>query len=138
MKYLKRFNESNNSINIEYYEHGKCELFAFALHIVLGYDMYFFIDNEAEFETDGDFDYGSALVHAYCKNKNGNYFDASGLITLNDIEEDHAEYVNGPEHILVSDEMFYDYIKDGFISDFIESELENIEKYIKDNILNYG
>tara|TARA_R110001592_G_scaffold357932_2_gene661839 strand:- start:58 stop:510 length:453 start_codon:yes stop_codon:yes gene_type:complete len=125
------------NLNMEYYEHGQCELFALALHKTLGYDMYFFIDNNAEFETDEGFDYGDALVHAYCKDDKGNYFDASGLVTLNDIENDHVEYVDEPEHILVTEKMFYDYIQSGFISKFKMSELNNLETYIKENLSKY-
>jgi len=127
----------NEKVNIEYYEHGQCELFALALHKTLGYDMYFFIDNNAEFETDDGFDYGDALIHAYCKDKKGNYFDASGLITLNDIEHEHADFVNEPEHILVSEKIFYEYIQSGFISKFKISELNKLETYIKENASKY-
>jgi hypothetical protein len=127
----------NENVNIEYYEHGQCELFALALHKTLGYDMYFFIDNNAEFENDDDFEYGDALIHAYCKDKKGNYFDASGMITLNNIEDEHANFVNEPEHILVNEKMFYDYVKSGFISKFKISELKKLETYIKENISKY-
>ena len=136
VKNFKQF--INESLNIEYYEHGQCELFALALHKTLGYDMYFFIDNNAEFETDDGFDYGDALIHAYCKDKKGNYFDASGLITLSDIENEHTDFVNEPEHILVSEKMFYDYIQSGFISKFKISELNKLETYIKENISKYA
>jgi hypothetical protein len=148
MKDLKKFIKTtireylNENVNIEYYEHGQCELFALALHKSLGYDMYFFIDNNAEFETDDGFDYGfdygDALIHAYCKDKKGNYFDASGLITLNDIENEHADFVNEPEHILVSEKMFYEYIQSGFISKFKTSELNKLETYIKENVSKYA
>ena len=127
----------NENVNIEYYEHGQCELFALALHKTLGYGMYFFIDNNAEFETDDDFEYGDALIHAYCKDKKGNHFDASGLITLNDIENEHADFVNEPEHILVSEKMFYEYIQSGFISKFKISGLNKLETYIKENVSKY-
>ncbi len=127
----------NENINIEYYEHGQCELFALAIHKTLGYDMYFFIDNNAEFETDEGFDYGDALVHAYCKDKNGNYFDASGLITLNNIENEHADFVNEPNHIHVTEKMFYDYIQNGFISNFKTTELDKLKRYIIKNVSNY-
>ena len=143
MKDLKRFITTtireyiNENVNIEYYEHGQCELFALALHKTLGYDMYFFIDSNAEFETDDDFEYGDALIHAYCKDKKGNYFDASGLITLNDIENEHADFVNEPEHILVNEKLFYEYIQSGFISKFEISELNKLETYIKENVLKY-
>jgi hypothetical protein len=123
---------------IEYYEHGQCELFALALHKTLGYDMYFFIDNNAEFETDDGFDYSDALVHAYCKDKKSNYYDASGLITLNDIEDDHTDYVNEAEHILVTEKLFNDYIQNGFISNFKITELNKLETYIKDNVSKYA
>jgi hypothetical protein len=137
--YTKSFKQFvNESLDIEYYKHGQCELFAFALHKTLGYDMYFFIDNNAEFETDEGFDYGDALVHAYCKDGKGNYFDASGLVTSNDIENDHAEYVNEPEHILVTEKRFYEYIKSGFISKFKMSELNKLETYIKENVSKYA
>ena len=128
----------NENVNIEYYEHGQCELFALALHKTLSYDMYFFIDNDAEFEIDDGFDYGDALIHAYCKDKKGNYFDASGLITLNDIENEHADFVNEPEHILVNEKMFYDYVQSGFISNFKISELNKLETYIKENVSKYA
>jgi len=131
-------NTKNENVNIKYYEHGQCELFALALHKTLGYDMYFFIDNNAEFETDDGFDYGDALVHAYCKDKKSNYYDASGLITLNDIENEHTDFVNESEHILVSEKMFYEYIQNEFISKFEISELNKLETYIKENVSKYA
>lgn len=128
MKKFKQF--ILEQIDIEYYKHGQCELFAYALHKILNYDMYFFVDNEAEFDDE----YELALIHAYCRDKNGNYFDANGLVTLDDIENEHTDYVNDPEHILVDDSMFFEYIQSGFISNFKQSELNILEKYIKDNI----
>jgi hypothetical protein len=128
----------NENIDIEYYEHGQCELFTLALHKTLGYDMYFFIDNNAEFETEDGFDYGDALVHAYCKDKKGNYFDASGLITLDEIENEHADFVNEPEHIFVTEKMFFNFIKNGFISKCDITELKKLKKYIKKNISKYS
>jgi hypothetical protein len=100
--------------------------------------MYFFIDNNAEFETEDGFDYGDALVHAYCKDKKGNYFDASGLITLDEIENEHADFVNEPEHIFVTEKMFFNFIKNGFISKFDITELKKLKKYIKKNISKYS
>jgi len=131
------FEYLNEKVNIEYYEHGQCELFALALHKTFGYDIYFFIDNNVEFETEDGFDYGDALIHAYCKDDKGNYFDASGLVTLNDIENEHTEYVNESEHILVTEKMFYEYIQSGFILKFRISELNKLETYIKENFLKY-
>jgi hypothetical protein len=136
--YVKNFKEFINENNyIDYYEHGQCELFALALHKTLGYDMYFFIDNNVEFEIDNGFECGNALVHAYGKDKNGNYFDASGLITLDDIENEHSEYVNEPEHRIVTEKIFYEYVQEGFISKFNIDELNKLKNYIKDNISNY-
>ena len=129
---------TDENVNIEYYEHGQCELFSLALHKTLGYDMYFFVDNNAEFETDDGFDYGDALVHAYCRDKKGNYFDASGSITLNDIENEHTDFVNEPEHILVSEKMFYEYIRRWIIPKFKISELNKLETYIKENVSKYA
>jgi len=94
------------------------------------------MDN-VEFETEDGFDYGDALIHAYCKDDKGNYFDASGLVTLNDIENEHTEYVNESEHILVTEKMFYEYIQSGFILKFRISELNKLETYIKENFLKY-
>ena len=134
MKYIKLF----ENFSIDIYEHGRCELFAIALHKELDYDIYFFIDNNAEFETEDGFDYGDALIHAYCKDEKNNCFDATGLVTISDIEDDHCEYVDEPEHIKVSDEMFEEYVRDGFIGDYDENEISKIRNYIKYNYKLYS
>jgi hypothetical protein len=133
MRHLKLYEE----FNIDYYEHGRCEIFALALHKTLGYDMHFFLDEEAEFETEDGFEYGTALVHAYVKDKDGNMFDATGRINQENLEEDHSEYVNEPSDIIVDENLFRKFINDGFIADYKEHELNKVIEYIINNISKY-
>ena len=128
--------ENNNIFNIEIYEHGRCELGAYVLHLVLGYDMYFFLDEEAEFETDDGWVNDIVLIHAYCKDNKNNMYDITGHINENDLYE-HAEWIQSPIHEKVTVEMFHQYIDEGFITNYTQNEINNLKKYIIDNIERY-
>lgn len=136
LSYYQFLNE-NNEFDIYQYEHGKCELAAYALHLVLGYDMYFYIDEEAEIETEeGEYVYDNVLIHAYCKDKNNTMYDITGIIDYNDLE-DHADWVISPIHKKVNSKIYHKYIKDGFLSNYNEKELNKLKDYIKKNISLY-
>ena len=129
MKYFKLFEE----FNIDIYEHGRCEVFAFCLSDVMGYDMYFLLDDEAEIETeDGDYVIETVLVHAYCKDRDGNMFDATGQINKDDLY-DHAEDIIEPRTIKVSSNGFFSFISDGIISHINDMNLSEIKIYIRNN-----
>lgn len=133
MKHLKLFEE----FDISHFEHGKCEIFALALHKVLGYDIHFFLDDEAEFQDEDDYEYETALVHAYAMDDNGRMFDATGEISKVNLEEDHAEYVNEPRDIIVDESLFKKMVNDGFIGKYTKHELNQAIDYIQDNINKY-
>lgn len=137
MKYLKLFEEYSEEINIDMYEHGLCERFALALHEELGYTMYFYIDGEAEFETDGGYTTGEALIHAYATDENGNMFDATGKIEEDDLDE-HANYVNdGIKWKIKSKKEFDANVRSGFISQYSKDEIKKLRRYIRNNIDKY-
>ena len=120
MRHLNYFKEH---IDVDQYQHGSCEVFALAMHMELGYDMYFLLDEQAFFEDDGDGFYGEALVHAYCGNKSGRMFDVTG-----EIDEDYLfkEFeVNEPKIIQVSDIDFQNMVNDKFIAKTDEKELQD-------------
>jgi hypothetical protein len=133
MKFIKTF----ESFNIEIYEHGRCELFTLALHKELGFDMYFYLDKEAEFEDEsGEIFYDTALIHAYVKDKNNNLIDATGKIEEEDLDE-HAEWVSNGESIVVNQSKFDSLVDKGFISPYTKTELSDCQEYIKSNIEKY-
>ena len=127
MKHLKLFED----FNIDIYEHGRCELFALALHEELGYEMYLFLDEEAEFDNY----YGEALIHAYTKSPNDDLFDASGKVTLEDIENHGDWNVDWHRHININ--IFQEYVNSGFFTPYTKSEIYDCRKYISNNIEKY-
>ncbi len=133
MKYLHLF----ENFEIHTYEHGRCELFAYVLHKVMGYELYFHVDDEAEIETEEGYNTTTtALVHAYCKDVDGNLYDATGRIEYSELEE-HSDWVNEPRDILVSEELFNQFISDGFIGEYTSDEYNDVESYIIENKVLY-
>jgi hypothetical protein len=128
MKHIKLFED----FNIDIYEHGRCELFALALHEELGYDMYFYYDDEAEIDDD----YDTALVHAFAKDKNGILYDATGEIVEKDLD-DHAEYVNSSRLEKIDIKEFHELVDSGFISEYNPDDITEIRKYIREHISKY-
>jgi hypothetical protein len=131
MKHLNTF----ESFNIDIYEHGSCEVFAFALHKELSYDMFFFLDEEAEFD---DYETGRALIHAYVKDKNGNMIDATGVISKHDLENNHANWVSSPNTIQVDEDMYSNFVESGFLAGHTEDELSSCIEYIRQNHNKYN
>lgn len=134
MKKIKTF----ETFNIDIYEHGRCELFALALHLELGYDIFFYLDNDAEIETEnGEYVFETVLVHAFAKDYRGNMFDATGEINKEDLE-DHAEWVNSPQILKIKNkDMFDDYVKTKFLSDYDIKDISECRRYIRSDINKY-
>ena len=82
--------------------------------------------------------FNSSLTQTLLGKSIPHLFFVSWELTLNNIENEHADFVNEPEHILVTEKMFYDYIQNGFISKFKITDLNKLETYIKDNVSKYA
>lgn len=132
MKYLQYF----ESFNIDIYEHGRCEIFALALHKELNYDVFFLLDDEAYFDDFDEEKDRTVLIHAYTKDEKGNMFDAKGLISEEDLE-DHADFVNSPRTIKVSEKEFNEFIKSKFIARYSPKELLECQIHIRNNVNKY-
>jgi hypothetical protein len=130
MKHIKLFEE----FNIDLYEHGQCEIFAYRLSEILNYKLMFYLDLEAEIETeDGDYVYETVLVHAYCVDQHNNMFDATGLIDKSDLD-DHAEYVNSPKIIEANNELLEEFVGEDVLKGNYD---KNVDEYIQRNISKY-
>ena len=133
MRHLKTYKIFESEIDIDDYIHGSCELFTLAMHEELGYDMYFLFDSQAYFEDTDSYD--TALVHAYCKDSDGNMYDASGVIDEEYLENEFEN--NDPYTEKISDKEFRKLSNSGFIQKIKRTEVELLRKYIKDNIEKY-
>jgi hypothetical protein len=113
----------------ESYLHGRCHIFALALHEVFGYKMELFWDTEAWFDDGETID--TALVHAYCIDSKGNLFDARGKVTRKLIEDDY-EY-NESEFSITTKSHLEKLMNQGVLGKPAKGELEFLKTYILNN-----
>lgn len=124
--------------NTEYcladYTHGRCHLFAQALHEELGYEMEFLWDNDYFFEDD---DVPSiVLVHAYCilpkgKAFKGKYVDARGGVSKRMIEREY-EY-NSKWYEKFTIEQLKTAIKNKLLCKPDKGEIKALRNFIREN-----
>ena len=136
LRYSDFLRENVSNFDIDIYEHGNCEVFALALHRELGYKVFFYMDDEAEFEGDDEDYTDTALVHAYAVDDDGNMFDASGQID-EEMLDDHADYVVSPRTEEVTEVDYRKKVKSGLIAPIVESEVDECRQYIRNNISKY-
>lgn len=120
------------NLKILNYIHGRCQIFAKALHEELGYEMellwdddYWFIDS---WET------GNVLVHAYCV-VGDKCVDARGFFQKEIIDEDFECNTHRYEDTKL--EELEELIREGVLDEPQKGEMEALRKFIKDNRENY-
>ena len=138
MYYIKLFEDFNEEEFIEKYNQGRCEVFALALHLELGYTIILYIDSECEYEDEeGETFYAPGLVHTYAEDAVENMFDVNGKITKDNLD-DHADYVTDGEYVYVTPlELTENYIKTKILAKITKKELDICCKYIRVNITKY-
>lgn len=108
----------------EKYLHGECHIFALALHLEFGYPIQLAIDAfDLEIESE-------RLIHAYCI-KDDKAVDVRGLVNIGEILDDF-DY-NEPYHMNVNKEGLLKLIKDGFLHEPEENQLEEVISFIRNN-----
>lgn len=96
-----------NKFNVSHYLHGKCHLFALALHEVTGLKIGLFVDEER-------FEGVAGLDHAFCYINNDYIIDAQGIRSKTEIM---AEYC-------METWKFAEYMDDGtIINEWIQNNL---------------
>lgn len=136
---LEDVDVSGTENNLMDYAHGRCHLFAQALHEELGYAMEFLWDDEYYFE--GDNAPSIVLVHAYCilpkgKPFKGKYVDARGSVSKRMIEREY-EY-NSKWYETVTLEQLKTTIRSKRLCKPEKGEIKAIRKFIRDNKSNFS
>jgi hypothetical protein len=129
----------NTEFYLSDYLHGRCHLFAQALHEELGYEIEFFWDEEAWF-NEGEY-IGIALVHAYCilpkgKPFRGKYVDVRGVVTKKMIEDEFDW--NVPKYEKISIEQLKTLITNNVLFEGEKNEVKELRRYIRENIQFYS
>lgn len=119
--------------NLMNYIHGRCHIFAQALHEELGYELEFLWDNDFWFE-DNDFP-STVLVHAYCIKNNHSYVDARGFVSKELIEYEFE--CNELSYEKFSYEDLQNAYKDNILEKPTEEELNLVKDYIRKNFIDY-
>ncbi|GAB6428254.1 hypothetical protein bcgnr5372_39110 [Bacillus luti] len=135
---LEYINVPKTYYNLLDYTHGRCHLFAQALHEELGYELEFLWDDEYWFE--GDNAPSIVLVHAYCilpkgKPFKGKYVDARGGVSKRMIEREY-EY-NSKWYEKTTLEQLKETIKNKRLCKPDKGEIKAIRKFIRENINSY-
>ena len=135
---LEDIDVPKTSYNLMDYIHGRCHLFAQALHEELGYEMEFFWDDGYWFE--GNSFASTVLVHAYCvlpkgKPFKGKYVDARGGVSLRMIEREYEYNVKRTQRVTI--EHLKRDIKDEFLCKPDKGEIKALRKFIRENISSY-
>lgn len=130
---VEKINIPQTPYNIENYLHGRCHLFAQALHEELGYEVEFFLDDDYWFE-DSDFP-STVLVHAYCISPKNKCIDARGEVSRCVLEEEY-EY-NLVRYQRVSLQELKNEIKSKRLCEPDKGEIETLREFIRGNISEY-
>lgn len=135
---LEDIDVPKTSYNLMDYIHGRCHLFAQALHEELGYEMEFLWDDEYWFE--GDNVPSIVLVHAYCilpkgKPFKGKYVDARGGVSKRMIEREYE--CNSEWYEKVTLEQLKAAIKNKTLCKPDKGEIKALRKFIRENISSY-
>jgi hypothetical protein len=133
---IRQLIEESSELGLDDFEHGRCELFALALHEELGYDIKFFVDEEAEIETEDGVIYDIALIHAYTEDENGVMFDATGKIKEDDLE-DHADFITYPNTLDVEKSDYSEFVSDEWIATYSDDDIKKAKSYIRANLDKY-
>lgn len=118
------------------YAYGRCQIFAYALSLELGYEMEFMWDMDYYFEG-GDTE-SMVLAHAYCvlPNQKDTFVDARGVICKDVILYDY-EY-NRERFERISGEQLQQYFAEEFLEKPSEGELAALRQYIRNNVADYN
>jgi hypothetical protein len=111
-----------------FYLHGRCHIFALALHLALGYRIEALWNSEP-LSDDGDFG-ERALVHAYCRRPDGQMVDASGVISKDQLYSDYGELPNSPEAECLTPQAMRAYIRNRILERPQPCEVQNLVQYI--------
>jgi len=120
------------------YIHGRCQVFAQALHEELGYELEFFWDHGYWFDDD---DYPSTvLVHAYCILPKGvpfkgKYVDARGALSKRMMQQEYEYSIPLYEKYSI-DRLEEDY-KQNILEQPTKEEIKAVRNYIRENINKY-
>ena len=118
-------------INIAEYLHGRCHIFALALHTALGYPMEFLWDLAAT--DDETWEDREALVHAFCKRPDGAMVHVTGTFTQAELEEDFAQFgVQEPDLRRESADDVQRQIAEGLLEAPRVGEVEQLVSYINE------
>ena len=109
------------------YIHGRCHIFALALHNVFGYKMIFLWDTES-WDEDGNI--GTSLTHAYTESNTGKFFDARGILTRANIEDDFSDFLNDEEEVVTTVQDLQKLIAEKILIAPKRGELEKLQQYI--------
>lgn len=128
----------NTQYNLMDYTHGRCHIFAQALHEELGYEMEFLWDNDFWFE--GDNIPSIVLTHAYCilpkgKAFKGKYVDARGGVSKRMIEREY-EY-NSLYYEKFSLEQLKATIRNKCLDRPEKGEIKALRQFISNNLEKY-
>lgn len=116
---------------MDIYLHGRCHLFALALHEVFSYPIEFFWETNCI--EDGE-EYGEVLVHAYVI-KNGICVDIEGPKNRENIEADFDW--NEPIYVSKTKEQVVEMINSGLLEPAADGEMEILRHYILTNLSKY-
>lgn len=118
------------------YAYGRCQIFAYALHLELGYEMEFMWD--MDYYLEGGNTESMVLAHAYCvlPTQQDTFVDARGVISKDVILYDY-EY-NSERFERISPEQLLQCFADQFLEEPSLNELEAIRQFIRDNVADYS
>lgn len=124
--------------NLFDYIHGRCHLFALALHEELGYEIILLWDDDYWF--DGDDAPSIVLVHAYCflpkgKPFKGKYVDARGAVSLRMIEREYE--FNSEFSEVTTLRQLDSMIENGRLGSPDKGEIEALRNFIRNNLNSY-
>lgn len=130
---LESIKVPGTSYDMADYIHGRCHLFAQALHQEFGYEMECLWDDDFWFDgADGP---SVVLVHAYCITPDGTRVDARGLVTKEIIEREYD--CNSHFYEKISFEQMKTAIKKRQFCAQDKNELKAITNFIQENRDNY-
>ena len=117
--------------DIREYIHGRCQIFAFALNIALGYPMTFVWDSGDEPDNDMQSSQ-EPLVHAYCTRADGTLVDAGGTVSRQDAETGHGDCWEA-DHREIGAAAVKRLIRDKVLGGPRPGELSELVRYIRSN-----